>query len=113
LIKLVEDGVISGVIAKEVFEKMFESGRAAASPGYIAWRAALSAGHVPLERLATGERLALDDATLSVLWPDDGRVRPAGLDSGATDNRITNDSSIVLLGEYEGRRERLRRAPRA
>jgi competence protein ComEC len=84
--------------------RAFESGRTATTPGYMAWKSALAAGHVPLERLATGERLALDDATLNVLWPDDGRARPAGLDPGATDNRVTNDSSIVLLGEYQGRR---------
>jgi competence protein ComEC len=39
-----------------------------------------------------------------VLWPDDGTVRPSNLDPAATDNRKTNDSSVVLLGEYENRR---------
>ena len=39
-----------------------------------------------------------------MLWPDDGTVRPSILDPSATDNRKTNDASIVLLGEYENRR---------
>jgi hypothetical protein len=38
------------------------------------------------------------------LWPDDGTVRSSDLDPNATSNRQTNDASIVLLGEYEGRR---------
>jgi hypothetical protein len=46
----------------------------------------------------------LDDVPLLVLWPDDGTTRPSYLDSNATDNRKTNDASIVILGEYEGRR---------
>jgi competence protein ComEC len=46
----------------------------------------------------------LDDATLRVLWPDDGTTRSAALDPAATSNRKANDASIVLLGEFEGRR---------
>jgi hypothetical protein len=64
----------------------------------------LAARGLAAERLTTGETLQLDDATLRVLWPDDGRTRPAYLDPAATDNRKTNDASVVLLGEFEGRR---------
>ncbi|HEX7496008.1 MAG TPA: hypothetical protein VF349_05195, partial [Candidatus Limnocylindrales bacterium] len=65
---------------------------------------ALSANGLAAERLSAGQTLRLDDATLEVLWPDDGTARPSGLDPTATDNRKTNDASIVLLGDYEGRR---------
>jgi competence protein ComEC len=84
--------------------RAFESGWPSESAAYRAWKSALAARSVPVERLATGETLQLDDATLRVLWPDDGRIRPAYLDPAATDNRKTNDASIVLLGEFEGRK---------
>jgi competence protein ComEC len=54
--------------------------------------------------LKTGDSLVLDDATLRVLWPDDGRTRASGLDPAAADNRKANDASVVLLGEFGGRR---------
>ena len=82
----------------------FESGWPATSSAYRAWKSALAVRGLQAQRLATGEVLRLDDATLTVLWPDDGTTRPSYLDPNATDNRKTNDASIVLLGEYEGRR---------
>jgi competence protein ComEC len=51
-------------------------------------------------RLFTGDRLAVDDLALRVLWPDAGRVPAEPGDSG----RSINDVSIVLLGEVDGRR---------
>ena len=84
--------------------RAFESGWPSDTPAYRAWKSALAAKGLRLERLATGQTLRLDDATLDVLWPDDGRTRPTYLDQSATDNRKTNDASIVLLGDYEGRR---------
>jgi competence protein ComEC len=84
--------------------RAFESGWPATTPTYEAWRAALSAAGLAAERLSAGQTLRLDDATLEVLWPDNGTARPSGLDPTATDNRKTNDASIVLLGDYEGRR---------
>ena len=84
--------------------RAFESGRAATTPTYEAWKAALASNGLRPERLATGQTVHLDGASLEVLWPDDANARPNGLDPNATDNRKTNDSSIVLLGEYEGRR---------
>jgi competence protein ComEC len=84
--------------------RAFESGWPATTPDYRAWKAALAANGLRAEPLRAGQTLRLDDATLEVLWPDDGTKRPEGLDPNATDNRKTNDASIVLLGEYEGRR---------
>jgi competence protein ComEC len=96
-------GLVS-VVERYQVGHAFESGRRAETPAYRAWVEALAAKDIPAERLATGETLRLDDATLEVLWPDDGTTRPAYMDQTATDNRQTNDSSIVLLGDYEGRR---------
>jgi competence protein ComEC len=101
------DDHVSGLVA--VFDRYrvgraFESGWPGSSPAYRAWLDALDAHGLRPERLRTGDILTLDDATLRVLWPDDGRTRPSGLDPAATDNRKTNDASIVLLGEFENRR---------
>jgi competence protein ComEC len=101
------DDHVAGLVAvvqRYKVGRAFESGWPSDTAAYRAWKSALTARGVPVERLATGETLRLDDATLRVLWPDDGRIRPAYLDPAATDNRKTNDASIVLLGEFEGHR---------
>ena len=82
----------------------YESGWPSDTPEYRAWRASLASRQIRLDRLSTGSIMRLDDATLRVLWPDDGRIRSPGLDADATDNRKTNDASVVLLGQYEDRR---------
>jgi competence protein ComEC len=84
--------------------RAFESGRSVDTPAYRSWKSALAAHGLERERLSAGETLRLDDATLRVLWPDDGTVRSPLLDPSAATNRQTNDASLVLLGEYEGRR---------
>jgi competence protein ComEC len=101
------DDHVAGLVAvveRYRVDRAFEPGWPATSAAYRAWKSALAARGLTPQRLATGEVLRLDDATITVLWPDDGTTRPGSLDPGATDNRKTNDSSIVLLGEYEGRR---------
>jgi competence protein ComEC len=101
------DDHVAGLVAvveRYQVGRAFESGWFVDTAAYRAWKAALAARGLTPERLATGETLRLDDATLRVLWPDDGTVRPSDLDPNATSNRQTNDASIVLLGEYEGRR---------
>jgi competence protein ComEC len=101
------DDHVAGLVAVVERYKVgqaFESGWSVDTPGYRAWKSALASRGLAAERLSTGETLQLDDAQLHVLWPDDGTTRPAYLDQNATDNRKTNDASIVLLGEYEGRR---------
>jgi competence protein ComEC len=97
-------GGLTAVADKYRVGRAFDSGWPSTTPLYRAWLDALSAQGVQPERLRTGDEIRLDDATLRVLWPDDGTVRPSNLDPTATDNRKTNDSSIVLLGEYEDRR---------
>ncbi len=101
------DDHVTGLVAvvqRYQVGQVFESGWSVDTPAYRAWKSALGSRGLAAKRLSTGEVLRLDDATLRVLWPDDGRVRPSYLDPNATDNRKTNDASIVLLGEYEGRR---------
>ena len=101
------DDHVAGLVAvveRYQVGRAFESGWPADTAAYRAWGRALEAKSLPAERLATGQVLRLDDANLQVLWPDDGATRPAGLDPAATDNRKTNDASIILLGDYEGRR---------
>jgi competence protein ComEC len=92
------------VVGKYRIGHAFEAGWSVSTPMYRAWLDALAAHGLRPERLRTGDELRLDDATLRVLWPDDGTVRPAYLDMSAADNRKTNDASIVLLGDYENRR---------
>jgi competence protein ComEC len=97
-------GGLAAVIDRYSVGRAFESGWPADTAAYRAWKAALTAHGMSAERLSTGETLKLDDAQLRVLWPDDGTTRPDFLDQSATDNRKTNDASVVLLGEYENRR---------
>ncbi len=97
-------GGLAAVIDRYSVGRAFESGWPADTAAYRAWKAALTAHGMSAERLSTGETLQLDDAQLHVLWPDDGTTRPDYLDPSATDNRKTNDASVVLLGEYENRR---------
>ena len=81
--------------------RVFEPGMRGPGPGYEAWSAALDRAGAPRRGiLATGDRLAVDDARFHVLWPDPGRVPREPPDSG----RGINDVSIVLLGDVGGRR---------
>ncbi len=78
--------------------RVLEPGMHGAGPGWEAWDAALRHGP-PRATLAAGARLRLDEIALTVLWPDGGvPVEPA------TTGRGINDTSIVLLGEANGRR---------
>jgi competence protein ComEC len=81
--------------------RVFEPGMRGPGPSYAAWDAALSSrGAPPRGTLATGDRLAVDDVSLRVLWPDPGDVPVQPGDSGTA----INDISIVLLGVVDGHR---------
>jgi competence protein ComEC len=81
--------------------RVFEGGMRGPGPGYSAWARALARPGAPRRgTLVTGDRLAVDDLRLQVLWPDPGRVPREPPDAG----RGINDVSIVLLGEIDGRR---------
>jgi competence protein ComEC len=97
-------GGLVSVVRRYRVGAAYESGWPAGSAEYSAWRDSLAAAGIPVARLSAGQSLRLDDVIMRVLWPDDGRTRPAYLEASAADNRKTNDSSVVLLGEYEDRR---------
>jgi len=80
--------------------RVFEPGMRGPGPGYAAWLAGIAATGMPVGRLATGSRLAVDDARLTVLWPDPGSVAGEPPDSGTGINNV----SVVLFGEAAGRR---------
>jgi competence protein ComEC len=81
--------------------RVYETGMHGPGPGYKAWARALALPNAPRDgRLATGDRLAVDDLHLRVLWPDPGKVPLEPPDGG----RGINDVSVVLLGEVAGRR---------
>ncbi len=101
------DDHVAGLVAvveRYRVSRAFEPGWRVDTPAYRAWKTMLTAHGLEPERLRTGETLSLDGAALHVLWPDDGTTRSATLDPAAAGNRQTNDASIVLLGEFEGRR---------
>ncbi len=80
--------------------RVAEPGMPGGGPGYAAFEERIRSGGPPGFRLATGDEFALDGVAFSVLWPDAERVPAASSDDGS----IVNDSSIVLLGAFEGRR---------
>jgi competence protein ComEC len=81
--------------------RVYETGMHGPGPGYKAWARALALPNAPPDgRLATGDRLAVDDLHLRVLWPDPGKVPLEPPDGG----RGINDVSVVLVGEVAGRR---------
>jgi competence protein ComEC len=79
--------------------RVYEPGMHGPGPGWRAWDELLRRGP-PRGTLATGQRIVLGEIGLDVLWPDPGTVP---VEPGAT-GRIINDTSIVLLGEANGRR---------
>ena len=81
--------------------RVYETGMRGPGPGYEAWAKALALPNAPPDgRLSTGDRLAVDDLRLQVLWPDPGKVPLEPANGG----RAINDVSVVLLGEVAGRR---------
>ncbi len=77
-----------------------EPGMPGRGPGYEALATILAARGAPSGRLATADAFALDGIAFDVLWPDAARVPAVASDDGST----VNDTSIVLLGSFEGRR---------
>ena len=78
----------------------FEPGMLGPGPGYAAWLAEFDGGGPSRAVLAAGDRLAVDDVELDVLWPRPGSVPREPTDTGTGINNV----SIVLLGTVAGRR---------
>jgi competence protein ComEC len=82
-------------------ERVLEPGMRGPGPGYAAWLARLSRpGAPPHLAIAAGDRLAVDEIALRVLWPIRGQVPAAPPDTGTGINNV----SVVLLGAVGDRR---------
>ena len=88
------------LLARYRVARVYEPGMHGPGPGYAGWASELAAREIPAGRLATGDRMTLDDARFTVLWPDPGRVPAEPPDTGTGINNV----SIVLLGDVAGRR---------
>ncbi len=75
--------------------RVFEPGMRGPGPGYAAWLSRLASTGSPMRLgLAAGDRLAVDDIDLRILWPMRGEVPVKPPDGGTGINNV----SIVLLG---------------
>ncbi len=81
--------------------RVFEPGMRGPGPGYAAWldRVGIPGGTSRLS-IAAGDRLAVDDIDLRVLWPLRGQVPAEPPDTGTGINNV----SVVLLGTVGQRR---------
>ena len=86
------------VLERYAVGRVFEPGMRGPGPGWQAWDAALANGP-RRSTLGAGAMLRLDEVRLTVLWPD-----PPVPDEPASTGRGINGTSIVLLGEANGRR---------
>ena len=81
--------------------RVFEPGMRGPGPGYSAWLRELARPGAPVRLgLAAGDRLAVDEIDLRVLWPIRGQVPATPPDGGTGINNV----SIVLLGQVGERR---------
>jgi competence protein ComEC len=91
---------LAALVERYAVGRLLEPGMIGPGPGYAALEAAAAARMVPHGRLATGDRLEIDDFRFRVLWPDPGTVPERPADGGTA----INDVSIVLLGEVGSHR---------
>jgi competence protein ComEC len=81
--------------------RVFEPGMRGPGPGYAAWVRGLAAPGAPSHLgMAAGDRLAVDEIALRVLWPLRGAVPSEPPDGGTGINNV----SVVLLGQVGERR---------
>jgi competence protein ComEC len=88
------------LLARYHVARVYEPGMRGPGPGYAAWANGLRRLGIASERLSTGDRLALDEAHLTVLWPDPGAVPAQPPYTGTGINNV----SIVFLGDAAGHR---------
>ncbi len=81
--------------------RVFEPGMRGPGPGYAAWLRELAASGAPIRlSIAAGDRLAVDEIDLRVLWPIRGQVPATPPDGGTGINNV----SVVFLGHVGVRR---------
>jgi competence protein ComEC len=81
--------------------RVFEPGMRGPGPGYAAWLRELAAPGAPIRlSIAAGDRLAVDEIDLRVLWPVRGQVPATPPDGGTGINNV----SVVFLGHVGARR---------
>ncbi len=81
--------------------RVLEPGMRGPGPGYAAWSETLAGDQaVPRGTIAAGDRIAVDEVRLDVLWPIAGRVPVDPPDGGTGINNV----SVVLLGAVGSRR---------
>lgn len=80
---------------------VLEPGMRGPGPGYAAWLDRVGRpGHAVRAAVAAGDRLAVDEIDIQVLWPVRGQVPAEPPDSGTGINNV----SIVMLGTIGARR---------
>jgi competence protein ComEC len=81
--------------------RVFEPGMRGPGPGYAAWLRELASPGAPIRfSIAAGDRLAVDEIDLRVLWPIRGQVPAKPPDGGTGINNV----SVVFLGQVGARR---------
>jgi competence protein ComEC len=89
------------LLARYHVDRVFEPGMRGPGPGYAAWlRALIRSGAALRLSLAAGDRLAVDEIDLRVLWPLRGQVPAEPPDGGTGINNV----SVVLIGQVGERR---------
>jgi competence protein ComEC len=89
------------LLARYHVARVLEPGMHGPGPGYAAWIDRLARpGAPPHLGIAAGDRLAVDEIALRVLWPIRGRVPTEPPDSGTGINNV----SVVLLAAVGSRR---------
>ncbi len=89
------------LLARYRVDRVFEPGMRGPGPGYAAWLRLLTVRGAPSRlAIAAGDRLAVDEISLRVLWPIRGEVPVEPPDGGTGINNV----SVVLLGQVGPRR---------
>ena len=89
------------LLARYRVGRVLEPGMRGPGPGYAAWLDRLGrAGSPAHSTVAAGDRIAVDEITMRVLWPIRGQVPASPPDTGTGINNV----SIVLLGTVGARR---------